>query len=168
MRAAREGSTSKAVARDELLRDLEAISYTARTLALTTPGLEDKFRAPRNLKDQELLALARSFARDALPLKTEFIKLGLTADFMEDLDADMAEFEQAIERRIQGTEMHVAATAAIDDLIERGMKTVRQLDTIMRNVYAGNPSNLSAWLSASHVERAPRASTRLRPPAQQP
>ncbi|MCA1558284.1 MAG: hypothetical protein LC731_07075, partial [Acidobacteria bacterium] len=54
-RTAQESSTSKSVARDELLRDLEAISRTARTLALNTPGLEDKFRAPRNLKDQETL-----------------------------------------------------------------------------------------------------------------
>lgn len=73
------------MARDALLRDLEAISRTARTLALTVPGLEDKFRAHSNLKDKELLTLARSFAQEMLPLKAEFTGLGLPADFLEDM-----------------------------------------------------------------------------------
>ena len=50
-----ESSTGKAAARDELRRDLEAISRTARAMALSTPGLEDKFRAPRSISDQALL-----------------------------------------------------------------------------------------------------------------
>src|SRR5918993_512929 len=48
----RQSSASKAAARDELRRDLEAISRTARAMALSVPGLEEKFRAPRSVSDQ--------------------------------------------------------------------------------------------------------------------
>ncbi|HEV7374820.1 MAG TPA: hypothetical protein VGN95_08890 [Pyrinomonadaceae bacterium] len=45
-----QSSTSKAASRDELRSDLDAISRTARAMALSTPGLEDKFRAPRKTR----------------------------------------------------------------------------------------------------------------------
>ncbi|MDQ3820536.1 MAG: hypothetical protein M3362_23035, partial [Acidobacteriota bacterium] len=65
-------------------------------------------------------------------------------------------FEEALANRAQGRETHVNATATIDDLIERGMRIVRQLDPIMRNLFEESPGKLAAWLSAAHVERAPQ------------
>src|SRR2546423_13985244 len=67
--SAREGTSSKSVLRDELMRRLDAISRTARVIAYTTPGLESKFRVPRGIGDQALILLARAFASDAAPLK---------------------------------------------------------------------------------------------------
>ena len=152
----RESTTSKAAARDEVMRDLEGISRTARAMALTTPGIADKFRVPHNQSDQAVLAVARAQLADAQPLKAEFIKRGMPADFLEDLQADIEEMQQSIARKAQGTETHTAATAAIDDEIERGVNAVRELDPIMRNTFANDPATLAAWFSASHVERSPR------------
>lgn len=162
--SARESSRSKDVARDELERTLQAISRTARSMRLSVPGLEEKFRFTRDLKDQDLLTTARMFATDALPLKAEFVKRGLSPDFLEELDEDIEAFENSLTRRTQVTTTHITATATIDDLIERGMGIVRELDAIMRNLYEGNPGKLAAWLSASRVERAPRR-TRQQPPS---
>jgi hypothetical protein len=164
LRAAQQHSTGKASARDEIFLDLRAIARTARGMALTIPGLEDKFRLPRNLKDQELLSAARSFAADAAPLAAEFIRRGLPADFLEDLNADIATLEQAVTGQIQGTEEHVAATAALDDLIDRGLRTIRELDTVMLNLFATNPATLAQWRGAHHVERAPRRRKQTSPP----
>jgi hypothetical protein len=153
---ARQSTQSKTAARDELERDLNAISRTARSISNSVPGLEQKFRWSRELKDQELLTTARVFAADALPLKAEFTKRGLPTSFLDDLLEDIAAFEQALTQREQGKETHVNASATIDDLIERGTKTVRELDPLMRNIFENSPGKLAAWLSASHVERAPR------------
>ncbi|HYG08671.1 MAG TPA: hypothetical protein VD835_01740 [Pyrinomonadaceae bacterium] len=46
LNTAQQGVSGKAAARDELRRDLEAISRTARSMASDAPGLEDKFRLP--------------------------------------------------------------------------------------------------------------------------
>jgi hypothetical protein len=85
-------------------------------------------------------------------------------------NADIEQFEQAIARKIQGTEAHVAATASIDELIDRGMKVVRELDVIMRNTLAGEPATLASWLTASHVKRLnskkERPTAQSAPPAQ--
>jgi len=163
MGTVRESASSKAAARDELMRDLEAISRTARAMADTMPGLEDKFRIPHNQSDQTVLAVARAAATDALPLKAEFIRRGMPADFLEDLQADIEEMEEAIQRKAQGAGSQVAATAGIDTQIERGMNAVRQLDPIMRNTFASDPATLAAWVSASHVERPPRRNKQSSP-----
>ncbi|MDX6270179.1 MAG: hypothetical protein QOD28_1402 [Acidobacteriota bacterium] len=165
---AQQGTAGKAAARDELRRDLEAISRTARVMAFDTPGLADKFRLPRDPKDQELLNAARAFAADAQPLATEFVRRGLPADFLSDLDSDIEIFGQAVNRKIEGRATHVAATAAIDDLIDDGMRHLRELDAVVRNIFADDPASLAAWTSASHVERAPRTKHPTPPPATQP
>lgn len=156
----RESSASKAAARDELVRRMEAVSRTARVMAFTVPGLEDKFRLARGVGDQPLLLLARTFADDAEPLKAEFIKRGLAPDFVEELREVADGFDAAINRKSQGRGKHVAATAGIDDLVERGVRVVREFDALVRNALAADPSALAAWVSASHVERLARKSGR--------
>lgn len=151
-----QSTRSKEGARNELEGDLNAVRRTAQSISVTMPGLEKKFPSARHLKDQELLTAARMYATDALPLKAEFIKRGLPDSFLDDLNDDIEAFEEALTQRTQGRELHVNATATIDDLIERGMNILRQLDPIMRNLFEESPGKLAAWLSASHVERAPR------------
>lgn len=152
----RESSASKSAGRDELSRRMDAISRTARVIAFTTPGLENKFRMPRGVGDQALLTLARAFAADAEPLKAEFIKRGLPADFVQDLVEAADAFDAAINQKVQHRGKQVAATAAIDEMIGRGLRIVRELNALVRNILAHDPAALAAWESASHVERPTR------------
>lgn len=162
---AREGTSTRRQAREELRADLEAIARTARAMSADTPGLDDKFRVPRNQNDQHLLAAARAFAIDAAPLAAQFIAHELPADFLEDLNADIAALEAAISNQASGRGSHVSARAAIDDAIERADEVLRKLDAIVKNKYANNPSVLAEWLSASHTERAPRRRKAAPPPS---
>ena len=57
---------------------------------------------------------------------------------------------------LHDTAEHVAATADISAKIRQGMIIVRTLDGIVRNRYANDPGKLAAWLSASHVKKAPQ------------
>ncbi len=41
-------------------------------------------------------------------------------------------------------------------MIREGMVIVRNLDGIVKNKYANDPGKLAAWISASHVEKAPK------------
>jgi hypothetical protein len=154
--SARQSSANKAAARVELSRQLEAVHRTARVIAFTNPGLEEKFPSPRGLGDQALLTLARTCGDAALPLKAEFVKRGLGADFIDELGAVAAAFETAINERMQGRGMQVGATAEIDKRIERGLQIVRELSVLILNTYAHDPPKLALWESASHVEKLPR------------
>ncbi len=107
----RQGTTTRKQARAALREDLEAISRSARTV----PGLDDKFRVPRNNNDQELLAAARAAAIDALPFKPQFLALEMPADFLEDLAADIEAMEESMGEQSGGRGQRIASAAAIDD-----------------------------------------------------
>jgi hypothetical protein len=166
--AAQSGTQSKGAAREALIETLEAMRRTARAIALDNPAFVNNFRLPRGrLNDQELLAIARSFAADAAPVKDEFIHYDMPADFLEDLNADIESFEQACGAQNRSTDAHIAATAALSAALERGLNIVRQLDAIVRNKFRDDRATLAAWTSARHIERAPKrksAPTQTPPP----
>ena len=164
---AREATALKAAAREAVREDLEAISRTARVMAQTTPGLEDKFRLPRSNGTQALLTAARSFALDAEPMKAEFIRRGLPADFLEDLAADIETLADVVNRRELKSAARVAAGAAIDEAVERGVNAVRELDAIVRNVFRNDAATLAEWTTTSHTVRQPRRQSN-EPPAPPP
>jgi hypothetical protein len=154
---AEQGTTTKGASRDNLRDDLEAMSRTARAIGEVTPGLEDKFRLPRGrANDQELLAAARAFLADALPMKATFIEYGMPTDFLEDLEDDIQAFVAAADIQETGKRDSAVATAAIDDVISRGMQIVRRLDAIVYNILRDQPAKLAGWNRARHVERAPK------------
>ena len=153
--AAREGTITRAQARAALREDLEAINRTARLLD-DEPGLREKFRVPRGRNDQQLLDAGRSAAVDAVPYKARFIAHELPADFLEDLEADITAMEQSVGEQSAGHGGRVAASAAIDEAIERGTTIVRKLDGIVKNKYGNQRATMAEWTSASHTERAPR------------
>lgn len=155
-RAGMEGTTLKSVAEERLRRTLAAVRDTAREMARKTPGMEEKFRIPRGGGDQALLTLARSFAQDASPLKDEFARWGMPNNFLDELDAEIADFERSINDRTQKRGEQVAATAAIDAALERGVAAVRSLDAVVRNTFRDERGVLAEWTSASHVERQAR------------
>jgi hypothetical protein len=152
-RASRQTSTSKNVARDSLLAQLEAINRTSRVLALRSPGLEDKFRMPLPFPAQDLLKAARSFLTNATPLKAQFIREELPEDFLEQLTAAISDFETSITEANRTKGVKVSAHAAQDEDIGEGMSLLQQLDVNVRNKSASDRAVLAEWASASHVER---------------
>jgi len=153
---ARQGTATRADARADLRTALEDINRTARIMAGDVPGLGDKFRLPRGNNDREWINAARAFKADAEPLKAQFIAHEMPADFLQDLQDKIDSFETAISDQAAGVGSHVAAGAAMDEVIDRGNEIVRKLDAIVHNKYADNAAVLAEWTSASHMERAPR------------
>jgi hypothetical protein len=154
---ARRGTSNKDTARTALREDLDQISQTARAMAFEVDGLDQKFRLPRYLNDQKLRETARAFAADALAFKAAFLRYEMPADFLEDLAADIAEFEGTSQHQNTGIEHQVSASVGVDTAREQGMNAVRQLDAIVRNKYRNDPATLAAWERARHIERTTRS-----------
>ena len=157
-------TATKSAVREDLREMIAAINRTARVLAFETPGLENKFRLPRGTNDQGLLNAARAFAADAAPLKADFLKHEMPADFIERLNQLITDFEQASMQKANAVGSHVAAKIAIDETIARGLQAVRQLDVIIRNKFNGDPAMLANWTRASHVAYRNRNNAGESPP----
>jgi hypothetical protein len=151
--AARKGAANRRLARKTLRDDLEALGRTARIISVRQPNVGEKFRLPITGRDQALLDAARAFAADAAPLAAEFALHELSTGFFAKLDADIAAFEQALSEQRGGRETRIAATAAIGETLENGLRSVRQLDTIIRNKFTSDAVTLLAWASARRIQR---------------
>jgi hypothetical protein len=150
----------KGDARDILFVMLRDISDLATALAYEINGLEEKFRMPRNRRDQNLIAAGRAFAADAAAFEDEFIGYGLSATFIADLVAATDAFEQSlVPANVSGQEK-TGKTAAAAPLVNDGMIIVRRLTPVVRKKYRNSAANSAAWEFARHVER-----TLPKPPA---
>jgi hypothetical protein len=164
----RQGTTGKAVAREEILEGLRILRRTARSMSVEIPGVEDKFRPPYKGDDQELLITARAALAEAESLRTQFLRREVPEQVFQELAADIAAFEASLTNQHTGKGASTTAAALIDAAIESGMDALRQLDAIVRNKLHNNPALLAAWLSAKRIERAPRRNHTPTPPAPQP
>lgn len=141
---------------DDLMLMLRNMNRAANAFEDTIPGSDQMFRLPRNRSEANLLAAARSFHADAVPLAEQFIAYGLDIHFLAVLNGLITAIESAGQRGDTGTENRAASTAGLLDAARRGMENSRRADAIVRIKYAANPQKLAAWTVASHLERAPK------------
>lgn len=154
--AARFSFKSKDTAREDLREDVREIARTARSMAYQFPGIDLKFRLPSNLSDANLLAVGQAFWQESAAFEADMIAYGLPVDFRDDLKTDAAAFEESLGEPGTAIDAQVAATAELGAAIRRGMIARRILDGVVKNKYRSNVGKLTAWLSASHVEKAPK------------
>jgi hypothetical protein len=161
----KQSTTSKVIARATLKEMLEAIRRTARAIAVTTPGFDEKFRFPKSFNDQNLSSSARAFAADALPLKAEFIRHEMSANFIVELNAAIEQFDRATSESNLSSEARFSATQSLSATIGKAMKIVLQLDAVVRNKFKNDPIITAAWAQAAKVERAAHRTKAPKPPS---
>lgn len=170
--AQQPGSTTpKSVLLDALRLEVQNIARMARAMDQDEPGLADKFRLPKTGSEDDLLTAADAMiarlvvdpANDDTATKAakaalvaQFVAKAFDPDFAQHLADDRAAVDAAQDALESEREQSVGSTTAIDTLIASGMKEVNYLDAIMHVKYARNADKLRAWMSASHIERAPQ------------
>ena len=122
----------------------------------TIPALDEKFRVPRGENDEILIAAARAFATDAVPLSAQFVAHEMPATFIDDMNASIVKLNTTMTKQSSAVGDRVGARAGINESLDEGTSILRKLDPIMRNKYADDAATLAEWTSASHIERAPK------------
>jgi hypothetical protein len=138
---------------DSILKDIAGMSIT---MAGEFPGIERQFQSPDNKSVLNLIASGRAFAVDAGAYKTDFIRYGLTFDFIARLTAATDALEAANHAANDGKQERIGKNAALVPVVKDGLLKVTRLKPIVSMKYRDDPANLSAWRYASHVEREPR------------
>lgn len=154
----------KGDARDVLYVQLRQISGLAKSMAYVINGLENKFRMPRNLNDQNLIAAGRAFASDAPEYKATFVEYGMASNFITQLTAATDALEAAVAAAGAAEQSKIGSTASFAPQIKEGMIIVRRLDPIVKMKYGNDAAAMAAWTFAKHVERAPQAPKPPAPP----
>lgn len=156
-----EETENQSVLRDELEEELRDINSTAGSIAEEThnSSLMARFRMPHGQSDSDLAASARAIAAAIreLELNDEFEAHGHPGDTATDLEELVVEFIGS--EGGQGTALgcRAGATAAIPGALRAGKAAMKTLNAIFRRVYKGNIEVITAWKTASHIQRVPRA-----------
>jgi hypothetical protein len=154
--ARRESMPKRLAAKQALSERIAAIARSARVMAKTIPGADEKFPLPTRRSDVAVLTSGRLFLQEAAPLKDMFISCGLPATFVEDLQQAITVFEQQIAGRNAGKTGAVVSQQAIRAALKKGVDTVLSLDALVRNVLGGDRNAMAAWKRDRHVEFAGR------------
>jgi len=151
----------KVACRFHLHYDMIGITNAVHSLVLLgTDGLAGKFLMPHSNGAQTLLNSARAFAADAPAFQAQFVSVGLAADFITTLNADIAAFESTITAKGSSRETQAGATGGLEDAAHKAAVALHVLKTIVPNTYKNDPAKLAEWATASHVEKhtpVPRA-----------
>ena len=170
---------SKETLLDALGTDLQNIARTARQMEAKENGFAAPYRIPDNtsesavtthtdgvllrLEDQPADSPAVKTAKTAL--RARFVEYELPSDFVVHLRADRAALTEANRRNQGEVQGGVENTGLIGELLKKINDEIAELDTLMHNKFTRQPEKLRAWLSASHVERAPQREKKTAPPA---
>jgi len=161
-RKARGGASTDTAAYRALVEMVEAISLTGRAVALDTPGADDRFRVTKAQGRRGIMNAARAFARDAEPLASQFIAHGMPEDFVAQLKAKIAGFEQVLHEREARKELNASSRASMNSALESGLAAVQRLDAIVSNVLGDDAAAMASWAVARRIEHyggTKRAST---------
>jgi hypothetical protein len=162
----RSAVSESVVLRDELLGDMRAINKIARALPVADfPGVRQQFRMPRGGSYQGVANSARAFALNAAPLSQAFVDRGRPATFIEDLNAALAAFETARQRKQAGRQSQIGSTAGLEIASRQGVAHMRELDAILSPIYEPDAVVFAAWKAAIRIERAPESPETTTPPA---
>lgn len=153
--------------RSEVNAFLTRITSTARDIARNDQTFVNKFRIPHhNLNDATLLETARAFYTDSSVVEATFIEYGFSADFRDDLDALIDEFDGAINAQDSALRERVSSNATIDNLLDNALTGRRTLLIIVPNIFHNDSGKLADWASASHIEKLPKSKKTTPPPTQ--
>jgi len=150
----RAQSSERALAREALLEAMGRISRCAHGMSLANPAMENRFRMPWSRGDSKILASARSFAETVVTFKKEFIAFEMAPDFIDELDAKIAAFEESFANHNASKTALVGSTQQIDNAMDRVMAVLEQLNPIVENKLEGDAVGIQNWRNVRHIERA--------------
>jgi len=150
------GVANKDTCRENLRDGMHDVVRTARSMVYEFPNITELFQIPVNLSDANMLAAAKIFIAEIPPYKADFIRYELEEGFDTELQDDIDAFEESLSPIVTATDDRAAATAEIGAEIRKAMIARRILLGIVKNKYKNDVGKLAAWLSASHIEKAPK------------
>jgi hypothetical protein len=142
---AKEGRQARAAARLVLVDRLTSIARTARLMSKSVPGSDAVFQLPEYSSDVELLTAARAYVREGQAAIDRFVLLGMPKTFVNDLQALVDGFEQAMHGRRVGKAGAAAARAGLKTAIVQGIDAVGTLDIVVSNTLKDDPVALAVW-----------------------
>jgi hypothetical protein len=141
---------------------LVPLARVASSAAAEEPEVDKVFKAPRlNSRNLVWRTAARGMLAQAQARKELFLRHGMTEGMLTELAAALDEFDGTTDRRNTGRDVHIAATAELNEVIREGMRKVDVFDGLNLYRFRDQPEKLAQWDSVKNV---PTPTTGKQPP----
>jgi len=134
-----------------LTGSIDAIVAAARVAALTSTGIDARFRKGPRSSARARIAWARAFLKDVPPYLDALAAAGLSKQVVTDLPAQIDAVDKVLADKKAGLAKRADARTELESLGHARTVTLRDLDTIARSVFRTNPDKLAAWKRARRV-----------------
>lgn len=151
LHARRDNLKTKLTAKAALQARISTIAGAARVMAKTVPDADARFPLPKRRSDVLVLHTGRLFVEEAEAAKEKFIRCGLPATFVEDLQQAVAAFAQAIDGCSAGKTGSVVSNAAVRAALTRGVDAVSSLDVLVAIALGHDAHAMKAWRNDRHI-----------------
>jgi hypothetical protein len=137
---------------------LKHIVKVAQLAAIELPELAKTFVLPvRSASYLDFVSRARTIAAEAAEHRELLLKYGLVESVLDDLNASIAQFEEAVEQGTAARRQHIAASAELSTALAEAMKIITALDGVNRVRFADDPEQLVVWRNAINIVRPVRS-----------
>jgi len=158
----------KRTAREALRSEMQLFCRIAAVVANETPGFDDDFQMP-SLGDAKLLAAGRKFGELAAPVSEIFVKHGLPADSLDELNRRVQGFDRASSQYTESIRAATELQQQIDKAMQEAAMTAARLDALVRHTLGSDPVAITDWEKACEFPRAkPTQPEEPAPPEQPP
>jgi len=144
--ASREAVAERLRLRETITADLQLLAAIARSAGKDSAGIPVVITYPGPQRNQRhFLNGARVAVATAAGRQDRLAGLGLTAELLAGLTADLDEFERLLARREEAIQIHVAARRELDVLAGDMSRMVKHLHALNRHRFRTDPAALAAW-----------------------
>jgi len=147
--AVRKSRASKNEAHQALLDKLDRIDQTARALRYSD------FLMPSSRSAAALIKAGKTFVVAAEPLKSEFIKHGLAADFIAQLKTAVQDLDLAVRDLGIHVERRRATSTVIDNAFTKTLDDLARFEALVVNTLSENETIMAEWERVRRVGRPP-------------
>ena len=141
---------------EEIWMLIRMINRAANSMDDEIPAIENLFRLPRNRSDRNILAAAQAYYRDSEPYETAFVEYSVPQGFRDRLRTLIESAESAAASADTAQSNKSGATGEMKEAFAHCAARSVKLNGMVKNKYFNNPNKLTAWMTASHLERAPQ------------
>jgi len=147
--ATKQRNGIKRVLQGKLLKYMRVVG---RVAAKQKGELANEFPLPaQNATFEALVTSARATLEKATAQKDVLVGLGMTQQVLDDLAAELGEFEKTLEATRTARQEHAGASADLEAISAEITEQVRLLDGVVQYRFGDNAELMGAWHTARNV-----------------
>jgi len=134
---------------------MRPIAEIARRNLRTTPEFKALQMPRQRVGGPSFVASAKAMAEAATIHKATLIERGLPADFLDQFQTAVAEFDASVSNRENSRTRRIGATKGLVFQQQEGRSVLKVLDALVGRALRGNEALLAAWKGARTIHRRP-------------